>query len=66
MPKSELNATLYALADRNRRAVIDLLEEQPRRPSLELSRARVLRMSALALLAVAGVEFERHKAPRMF
>ena len=31
MPKTELNATLSALADRNRRAVIDLLKEQPRR-----------------------------------
>jgi DNA-binding transcriptional ArsR family regulator len=29
--KAELNATLAALADRNRRAVIDLLKEQPRR-----------------------------------
>src|SRR5215472_3783506 len=31
MPKTELNATLSALADRNRRAVIDLLKVQPRR-----------------------------------
>ena len=31
MPKTELNATLSALADRHRRAVIDLLKEQPRR-----------------------------------
>ena len=31
MPKAELHATLSALADRNRRAVIDLLKEQPRR-----------------------------------
>ena len=31
MPKAELNATLSALADRNRRAVIDLLKRQPRR-----------------------------------
>ncbi len=31
MPKTELNATLCALADRNRRAVIDLLKERPRR-----------------------------------
>src|SRR3569832_2575113 len=31
MPKAELNATLYALADPNRRAVVDLLKEQPRR-----------------------------------
>ena len=31
MPKAELNTTFSALADRNRRAVIDLLKEQPRR-----------------------------------
>ena len=31
MAKAELNATLAALADRNRRAVIDLLKESPRR-----------------------------------
>jgi DNA-binding transcriptional ArsR family regulator len=31
VPKAELNATLYALADPNRRAVIDLLKQQPRR-----------------------------------
>jgi DNA-binding transcriptional ArsR family regulator len=31
VPKAELNATLSALADRNRRAVIDLLKQQPRR-----------------------------------
>ena len=31
MPKTELDATLSALADRNRRAVVDLLKEQPRR-----------------------------------
>ena len=31
VPKSELNGTFSALADRNRRAVIDLLKEQPRR-----------------------------------
>jgi DNA-binding transcriptional ArsR family regulator len=29
--KAELNTTLAALADRNRRAVVDLLKEQPRR-----------------------------------
>ena len=29
MPKTELSATLSALADRNRRAVIDLLKQQP-------------------------------------
>jgi len=31
VPKAELNGTFSALADRNRRAVIDLLKEQPRR-----------------------------------
>ena len=31
MPKAELTTTLSALADRNRRAVIDLLKEEPRR-----------------------------------
>jgi len=31
VPKTELDATLSALADRNRRAVVDLLKEQPRR-----------------------------------
>ena len=30
-PKAELNGTFSALADRKRRAVIDLLKEQPRR-----------------------------------
>ncbi len=31
MPKAELNGTFSALADPNRRAVIDLLKDQPRR-----------------------------------
>ena len=31
VPIAELNGTFSALADRNRRAVIDLLKEQPRR-----------------------------------
>ena len=31
VPKAELNGTFSALADRNRRAVIDLLKEHPRR-----------------------------------
>ena len=31
MPKTDLNSTLSALADRNRRAVVDLLKVQPRR-----------------------------------
>lgn len=31
MPKTEVGTTLFALADRNRRAVVDLLKQQPRR-----------------------------------
>ena len=31
VPKTDLNSTLSALADRNRRAVVDLLKVQPRR-----------------------------------
>lgn len=31
VPKAKLDATLFALADRHRRAVIDLLKKQPRR-----------------------------------
>ena len=60
MPKTELNATLAALADRNRRAVIDLLKEQPRRageiaaalsltPPALSRHLRVLRRSGLIL-----------------
>jgi DNA-binding transcriptional ArsR family regulator len=56
--KPDLDATLLALADRNRRAVIDLLKKQPRRAGeiaavLELSppalsrHLRVLRRSGL-------------------
>jgi DNA-binding transcriptional ArsR family regulator len=58
VPRAELNATLSALADRNRRAVIDLLKKQPRRAgdiaaALSLSppalsrHLRVLRRSGL-------------------
>lgn len=47
MPKAELNATLSALADRNRRAVIDLLKEQPRRAG-ELAAALSLTPPALS------------------
>ena len=47
MPKTELNATLYALADRNRRAVIDLLKEQPRRAG-EIAAALSLTPPALS------------------
>jgi len=65
VPKTELDATLSALADRNRRAVIDLLTEQPRRAgeiaaSLSLTppalsrHLRVLRRSGL--IREQGVE----------
>ena len=47
MAKTELNATLYALADRNRRAVIDLLKEQPRRAG-EIAAALSLTPPALS------------------
>jgi DNA-binding transcriptional ArsR family regulator len=47
VPKTELNATLYALADRNRRAVIDLLKEQPRRAG-EIAAALSLTPPALS------------------
>jgi len=58
VPRAELNATLSALADRNRRAVIDLLKDSPRRAgeiaaSLSLTppalsrHLRVLRRSGL-------------------
>ena len=42
----ELSATLSALADQNRRAVIDLLKEQPRRagdPPTLVARAQKIR-----------------------
>ena len=47
MPKTELNTTLTALADRNRRAVIDLLKEQPRRAG-EIAAALSLTPPALS------------------
>ena len=47
MPKTELNVTLSALADRNRRAVIDLLKEQPRRAG-EIATALSLTPPALS------------------
>ena len=47
MPKTELDATLSALADRNRRAVIDLLKEQPRRAG-EIAAALSLTPPALS------------------
>jgi DNA-binding transcriptional ArsR family regulator len=47
VPKTELNATLSALADRNRRAVIDLLKEQPRRAG-EIAAALSLTPPALS------------------
>ena len=47
MPKTELNATLAALADGNRRAVIDLLKEQPRRAG-EIAAALSLTPAALS------------------
>ena len=47
MPKNELSATLSALADRNRRAVIDLLKQQPRRAG-EIAAALSLTPPALS------------------
>jgi DNA-binding transcriptional ArsR family regulator len=58
--KAELDATLFALADRNRRAVIDLLKRQPHRageiaaalsmtPPALSRHLRVLRRSGLIL-----------------
>ena len=47
MPKTELNAILSALADRKRRAVIDLLKEQPRRAG-EIATALSLTPPALS------------------
>ena len=47
MPKTELNDTLSALADRNRRAVIDLLKVQPRRAG-EIAAALSLTPPALS------------------
>jgi DNA-binding transcriptional ArsR family regulator len=47
VPKAELNATLSALADRNRKAVIDLLKDQPRRAG-EIAAALSLTPPALS------------------
>ena len=47
MLKEELDVTLFALADKNRRAVIDLLKEQPRRAG-EIAAALSLTPPALS------------------
>jgi DNA-binding transcriptional ArsR family regulator len=47
VPKTELDTTLYALADRNRRAVVDLLKQQPRRAG-EIAAALSLTPPALS------------------
>src|SRR5579871_3803333 len=47
MPATEVNATLSALADGKRRAVIDLLKEQPRRAG-EIAAALSLTPPALS------------------
>ena len=47
VPKAELNGTFSALADPNRRAVIDLLKEQPRRAG-EIAAALSLTPPALS------------------
>lgn len=47
MAKAELDTTLFALADRNRRAVIDLLKQQPRRAG-EIAAALSLTPPALS------------------
>jgi DNA-binding transcriptional ArsR family regulator len=67
MPRANLNSTLSALADRNRRAVIDLLKKQPRRageiadalsltPPALSRHLRVLRRSGL--IHEQGVEMD--------
>jgi DNA-binding transcriptional ArsR family regulator len=47
VPKTEVDTTLYALADRNRRAVVDLLKQQPRRAG-EIAAALSLTPPALS------------------
>jgi len=47
VPRTELNATLSALADRHRRAVIDLLRQQPHRAG-EIAAALRLTPAALS------------------
>jgi len=60
--KSELNATFSALADRNRRAVVDLLKEQPRRAG-EIAAALSMTPPALSrhlrLLRRSGLIYEQ-------
>jgi len=62
VPKTELNATLSALADRNRRAVVDLLKEQPRRAG-EIAAALSLAPPALSrhlrVLRRSGLIYEQ-------
>ena len=62
MPKTGLNTTLSALADRNRRAVIDLLKEHPRRAG-EIAAALSLTPPALSrhlrVLRRSGLIHER-------
>jgi len=62
VPKTELDATLIALADRNRRAVIDLLKEQPRRAG-EIAAALSLTPPALSrhlrVLRRSGLVYEQ-------
>ena len=47
MAKTELDTTLFALADRNRRGVVDLLKQQPRRAG-EIAAALSLTPPALS------------------
>lgn len=47
MAKTEVDTTLYALADRHRRAVVDLLKQQPRRAG-EIAAALSLTPPALS------------------
>jgi len=47
MPATEVDATLFALADRNRRAVVDLLKQHPRRAG-EIAAALSLTPPALS------------------
>ena len=62
MPKTALSATLSALADRNRRAVVDLLKEQPRRAG-EIAAALSLTPPALSrhlrVLRRSGLIYEQ-------
>jgi DNA-binding transcriptional ArsR family regulator len=62
VPKAKLDATLFALADRNRRAVIELLKEQPRRAG-EIAAAVSLTPPALSrhlrVLRRSGLIYEQ-------